>query len=251
LSEIIDDAYVELVFAPIKNSAGRQYRLTLSSDSEDASCAITAWTYGADVYAGDLTSDTTYENDLVIRKTYIPDESLCKEYIGEDGLISIALNDYSERVTLIDNVICADDETILSSMQKSYEKHTLFLNSENTNLMTSYQPLDATETAQIVSYDNDKVTIKATTQTGRYLLLNDYYNKDWSVYVDGQKQELVKANYLMRAVYIPDAGEHEIQFCYEPQLLYKLFALTGIAFLLMLLLGMIHKPLERLIKLKQ
>ena len=40
--------------------------------------------------------------------------------------------------------------------------------------------------------------------------------KGWKMYVDGQEQPLLRANYLLRAALIP-SGEHEIVMEYAPK----------------------------------
>ena len=44
------------------------------------------------------------------------------------------------------------------------------------------------------------------------LLFNDHFDPGWHVTVDGQPAELLRCNFLMRGVYLPDAGTHTIDF---------------------------------------
>lgn len=231
LNQVVDDAYADLFFDPLAHSAGKQYRLTLTSDAANLDDSITAWSYGADAYSGELAVQQNLENDLLIRKTYRYNEDLQHAYIGHDDMFVYALDDCYDRVTLIDQVETGTDQQLLSKMQSSFQKHTMFLNSRDyENQMPEAIPLGDTDSAQITSYRDDKICIQATTSAARYLVLNDYYHKDWNVYIDGKKQDVIKANYLMRAVYIPDSGTHEIVFAYEPLLLYKLFIGTALVF---------------------
>ena len=55
------------------------------------------------------------------------------------------------------------------------------------------------------------------------MMLNEYYDSDWKVYIDGEEQELIKCNYLFRGVEIPE-GTSIVEFRYEPVNLYILFA---------------------------
>ena len=46
-------------------------------------------------------------------------------------------------------------------------------------------------------------------------MLNEYYDSDWKVYVNGEEQELIKCNYLFRGVEVPE-GQCTVEFRYEP-----------------------------------
>ena len=47
------------------------------------------------------------------------------------------------------------------------------------------------------------------------LLRNMRYHPDWHVYVDGNRAKLLKANYLMQAVFVKE-GVHTVEFRWEP-----------------------------------
>jgi hypothetical protein len=47
------------------------------------------------------------------------------------------------------------------------------------------------------------------------MFLSESWYPGWEVYVNGNKQETLRANYAFKAVAIP-AGEHEVQFIYRP-----------------------------------
>ena len=46
------------------------------------------------------------------------------------------------------------------------------------------------------------------------LLLNDKFDDDWSVTVDGRPETLLRCNYLMRGVYL-EPGKHTVVFSYR------------------------------------
>jgi uncharacterized membrane protein YfhO len=47
------------------------------------------------------------------------------------------------------------------------------------------------------------------------VLLTDTYYPGWKAYVDGERTELLEADYLFRGVAVPE-GEHQIEFVYDP-----------------------------------
>lgn len=89
----------------------------------------------------------------------------------------------------------------------------------------------AFERPQIVSYTSSEVTVMVDMQTGGILVLSDLAFPGWNVYVDGQKQELLVVDYILRGVALRP-GKHHVSFQYEPG-----FARTGVyvsmAFLLL------------------
>ena len=70
-------------------------------------------------------------------------------------------------------------------------------------------------TAQIVSYDDQRIVIEAKANRNAFLFLSENYYPGWRAFVDGQEVKVYRANYLFRAVLLPE-GEHQIEFAYDP-----------------------------------
>jgi uncharacterized membrane protein YfhO len=51
--------------------------------------------------------------------------------------------------------------------------------------------------------------------SGGYLILTDTCYPGWRVYVDGKESSIIRANLLFRAVSL-SAGQHRVEFSYEP-----------------------------------
>jgi uncharacterized membrane protein YfhO len=47
------------------------------------------------------------------------------------------------------------------------------------------------------------------------LLLNDKFNENWQVYVDGKEAELLRANFIMRGVQLSPEAKH-VEFRFTP-----------------------------------
>lgn len=69
--------------------------------------------------------------------------------------------------------------------------------------------------AAIVDYSPKRVQIKADAKQPSVLMLNDKFDPNWNVYVDGERRELLRCNFIMRGVFL-EPGEHVVEFRYEP-----------------------------------
>jgi uncharacterized membrane protein YfhO len=63
-----------------------------------------------------------------------------------------------------------------------------------------------------------------------------YYPYGWKAYVDGKETEIMKANYVLRAIKIP-AGEHKVEFKFHPDSFYKGSGIAAICSLLIFVLS--------------
>lgn len=81
--------------------------------------------------------------------------------------------------------------------------------------------------ADIVGYSPRRVELKVDAPATGVLLLNDRYDKDWRVTVDGQPADILRANFIMRGVELP-AGAHTVVFEFRPSLKGLKIGLTAI-----------------------
>ncbi len=86
-------------------------------------------------------------------------------------------------------------------------------------------------------YAPKDMVLNAEAAAPSVLLLNDHYDQDWKVWVDGRPDTLLRCNYLMRGVYLAP-GSHLVEFKFQPpvRLLYVslaaiLLALLGLGYL--------------------
>jgi hypothetical protein len=67
---------------------------------------------------------------------------------------------------------------------------------------------------EFASYAPKRIVLRARTDAPAVLLLNDKFDPNWSVSVNGRPRPLLRANFLMRAVELPP-GEHTIEFTFR------------------------------------
>lgn len=65
---------------------------------------------------------------------------------------------------------------------------------------------------QFKSYQTTDIILSASNAVPSVLLLNDRFDPDWTVTVDGKAAPLLRCNFIMRGVYLPTAGVHTVRF---------------------------------------
>ncbi len=78
-------------------------------------------------------------------------------------------------------------------------------------------------------YDPNHITLKANANVPSILLLNDRFDPNWKVTVDGKSATLLHANYIMRGVQV-SPGSHTIDYRFSPPV--KLFYVSLAAIIL-------------------
>jgi hypothetical protein len=89
-------------------------------------------------------------------------------------------------------------------------------------------------TVQYESYAPTHIVLRAKASAPAVLLLNDKFDPSWKVSVDGQPEKLLRCNFIMRGVYLK-AGDHTVEFKFEPSLtgLYVSLSAIGVGVILL------------------
>jgi hypothetical protein len=99
--------------------------------------------------------------------------------------------------------------------------------------------------ATIIEDGTDTLTVKASApEGGAYLLLNDAYDPNWRVDIDGETAPLLRANGLYRAVRFAQ-GEHTIHFAYRPRSLFYGAAISLLTAILLVILSLYSRRTVR------
>jgi len=136
-------------------------------------------------------------------------------------------------------------------------QHTAILSKEFAQQVGNYRLTDSI-LPQIVltEYQPNKLTyrfsgVSTSSTAADYLVVFSeiWTSKGWKMYIDGQEQPLLRANYLLRAALVP-SGEHEIMMEYAPKA-YKTGNTVTFASSLIMILGLIGAILFTIKKKKQ
>ena len=108
-------------------------------------------------------------------------------------------------------------------------RNTAVLDREFSDFVSGFKPgHDASATVRLNTYAPDVLTYSSSSSVdGTAVFSEIYYPHGWKAYIDGEKAEIFRVNYLLRALNIP-AGEHEIRFEFRPESVRKGDILSGI-----------------------
>lgn len=86
----------------------------------------------------------------------------------------------------------------------------------------------------LTSYAPKDMVFRVKPVAPSVMLLNDRFDPNWSVQVDGHATKLLRCNYLMRGVYL-GPGEHEVEFRFQPPVgpFYLSLAAIGVGLVLL------------------
>jgi hypothetical protein len=87
---------------------------------------------------------------------------------------------------------------------------------------------------EFASYAPKDIVLRSDGPAPSVLLLNDRFDPNWNVRVNGKPETLLRCNYIMRGVYLPP-GAHTVEFRFQPPVgpLYVSLAAIGAGLLLL------------------
>ena len=82
-------------------------------------------------------------------------------------------------------------------------------------------------TVDFADYAPKRIVLRAKADCPVVLLINDRFDPNWNVSVDGKPEKLLRCNYLMRGVQL-QAGQHTVEFRFEPPVKALYISLAGV-----------------------
>lgn len=98
-------------------------------------------------------------------------------------------------------------------------KKTAVINEKDfKNILKSQQFVaDSTANIQLTKYQPNELKYISQSSTNQLAVFSEiYYPYGWKAFVDGKEVEILRANYLLRAIPL-SAGKHEIKMIFQPQ----------------------------------
>lgn len=94
----------------------------------------------------------------------------------------------------------------------------------------AYAKQETNASATIVGYQDQQVVVETTNNRQTPLILGNVYYPGWQAYIDGQKTQVHKVNYLQQSVIVPQ-GNHMVEFKFQPKSFYNGIYLSALGVL--------------------
>ncbi|MCJ7594755.1 MAG: YfhO family protein [Desulfobacterales bacterium] len=121
-------------------------------------------------------------------------------------------NDIPYANVVYDVAIKAKEEVLpfMESTQFDARK-TVVLEHGNKNMPINYKMDEyLSPVCTVMHYENERITIRASTEKAGYLVLSEMYYPGWQARVDGKEVTILRGNFLFRVIPL-EAGEHEVE----------------------------------------
>ncbi len=132
----------------------------------------------------------------------------------------VQMRDYLAKATFVPQaeVISTDDALLKRLEDQAWNpRETVLLKSpapeSSPHPSSNGTASSTTDQVELTTYTAREIEIEAQSTKGGYVLINDHYDPDWEVKVNGSSVPLLRADYLLRAVAIP-AGASTITMHY-------------------------------------
>ena len=124
-----------------------------------------------------------------------------------------------DRIKIYDQwEVIADDKETLKKLSEPFwnPQKSVIVNSPIPSSKAMNDIL-STPSISLVSYAPKKIILSATSSVPAIVLLNDNYDSNWKVDIDGKKVPLLRCNFISKGVYLePAEGKQKITFEYKP-----------------------------------
>ena len=111
--------------------------------------------------------------------------------------------------------VVGDREALLNAVLSLDYEHAALLEADPGCAIEATATEAAPETVWIERYEPARVDLTVQAAAPALLVLSDLFYPGWEATVDGRPAEILRANYVMRALAIPK-GAHEVRFLYRP-----------------------------------
>ncbi|MGN6641854.1 MAG: hypothetical protein ACTHKU_02515, partial [Verrucomicrobiota bacterium] len=118
-------------------------------------------------------------------------------------------------LSFLKNIGTNDFLTLETLAARDFDPHQTVLLADTASVPATTNATNQNSgTVEYTSYAPKDIRLKTKSKTDSVLLLNDKYDPVWQVSVDGKRADLLRANYIMRGVFVP-AGEHTVEFQFK------------------------------------
>jgi uncharacterized membrane protein YfhO len=112
---------------------------------------------------------------------------------------------------------------------------------------------DSSAFIQLKSYKPNHLVYETSAGSDQLAVFSEiFYEDGWNAYIDGERTDYIKANYILRSIIIPE-GKHIVEFKFEPQSYYlgRRISHAGSGLIIIFVLGVILFELRKRKKLEE
>ena len=144
------------------------------------------------------------------------------------------VNAYGNAWFVKDYKIVADADAEMASLQQIDPKQTAIIDARFKSDIKDFTK-DNNASIILTSYQPNHLIYESKTSSTQLAVFSEvYYDKGWTAYIDDKEVPHFRADYILRAMYIPE-GKHKIEFKFEPAI-YSIGMIIGIVSSILLLL---------------
>lgn len=154
-------------------------------------------------------------------------------------------------VSRVKLVPTADEE--MKALGQLDSKNVAVLNSKEFTMNKSAFVKDSSSIITLDSYQPNHLQYTSiNANEGLAVFSEMYYKNGWNAYIDGNKVEHLRVDYVLRALVLP-AGKHSVEFKFEPQVVQTGSTITLVSSIgiLLLLMGGIYFERKKTIEMQQ
>ncbi|MDE0471515.1 MAG: YfhO family protein, partial [Ekhidna sp.] len=119
-------------------------------------------------------------------------------------------------VQAIKKVNSADEE--INALGSIDTKETAVIDVSKFGEISDFDPNNSYSSIELTARDLNEISYQYTSESGGLIVFSEiYYPKGWIATIDGQETDILRANYVLRALLVP-TGKHEIKFEFKPRI---------------------------------
>ncbi len=138
-----------------------------------------------------------------------------------DNFIETKVNhDNNGNAWLVNEIIIANSpDEELDALDIINTKNKAVINLKDEKLITAKKfNKGSRDTIKLEEYSSNHLTYKFDSKKPQFAIFSDIEYPGWQAYIDGEKVEHLRANYILRALEIP-SGKHIIEFKFQPKVI--------------------------------
>ena len=121
----------------------------------------------------------------------------------------------------VDNLKVVDNANQeLAALHEVSPRHNAIVDKEYAQMLGKASVADSTDYIKLTAQTSTTSTYEAESKNGGVAVFSEIFYPGWEASIDGKPAEIVRANYVLRAMKIP-AGKHKIEMVFDPQSVHK------------------------------